>query len=170
MLFRSPLHSLLLVPDAIEGPIQVFHKSFPDFLTDPRRCKDKRFFVDPAIHHTELLLSCLSLMKQSLKKNICDLDDYAVLSRVEDLPLRRRVHIGDSLEYACRFWTRHLMETPAHGDDVEQVQKAIEEFFTTHLLFWIEVLIILGSLDVSGYAINEIKQWYILVSFEQFIC
>jgi len=30
------LHSLLLVPDNMEGPIRVFHKSFPDFLTDPK--------------------------------------------------------------------------------------------------------------------------------------
>jgi len=109
-------------------------------------------------------------MKNRLKKNICNLDDYAVLNRVKDLPLHRRGHIGDSLEYACCFWTRHLMETPTHGDEVEEVQKAIEEFFTRHLLFWIEVLIIIGSLDVSVYAINEIRQWYILVSFEWFMC
>ena len=29
------LHSLLLVPEAIEDPVQVFHKSFSHFLTDP---------------------------------------------------------------------------------------------------------------------------------------
>ena len=28
------LHSLLLVPDGTEDPVQIFHKSFPDFLTD----------------------------------------------------------------------------------------------------------------------------------------
>ena len=33
------LHSLLLVPDTIEDPIHIFHKSFPDFLMDPERCK-----------------------------------------------------------------------------------------------------------------------------------
>ena len=29
------LHSVLLVPDNMEDPILTFHKSFPDFLTDP---------------------------------------------------------------------------------------------------------------------------------------
>jgi hypothetical protein len=29
------LHSLLLVPENMEDPIWIFHKSFPDFLTDP---------------------------------------------------------------------------------------------------------------------------------------
>jgi len=42
------LHSVLLVSDNTEDPIQAFHKSFPDFLMDPVRCKDERFFVEPA--------------------------------------------------------------------------------------------------------------------------
>jgi len=31
-----PLHSLLLVPTSKNGPIRIFHKSFPDFLMDKR--------------------------------------------------------------------------------------------------------------------------------------
>jgi len=54
------LHSLLLVPDNMDDPIQTFHKSFPDFLTDPERCKDKHFFVEPAIHNAEILLACIA--------------------------------------------------------------------------------------------------------------
>ena len=30
------LHSVLLVPDSTEDPVGIFHKSFPDFLTDPQ--------------------------------------------------------------------------------------------------------------------------------------
>ena len=30
-----PLHSLLLIPDNMKEPIRIFHKSFPDFFTDP---------------------------------------------------------------------------------------------------------------------------------------
>ena len=156
--------SLLLIPDSIEDPIQAFHKSFPDFLTNPRRCKDKRFFVDPPVHHTELLFSCLNLMKKRLKRNICNLDNYAVLSRVDDLSTHQKSHIGGALEYACCFWTRHLIKTPNNGQDTEKVQKAIDEFFSTYLLFWIEVLAIMGDLDTGVYAINDIQQWYISVS------
>ena len=59
----SPLHPLLLVPEIEADPIRVFHKSFPDFLTDPERCKDGRFFINPSVHHRDILLSCLGLMK-----------------------------------------------------------------------------------------------------------
>jgi hypothetical protein len=72
-------------PTSTATPIRVFHKSFPDFLTDQNRCKDQRFFVEPATHHTEILFSCLKLMKERLRRNICNLDDYAVLHEVNDL-------------------------------------------------------------------------------------
>jgi hypothetical protein len=62
------------------------------------------------------------------------------------------------------FWTKHLARIPGSGPDVEEVQKAIDKFFTTHLLFWIEVLSLMGNLDVGVYALNDIQQWYMLVS------
>ena len=159
------LHSLLSVPDSEDEPMQVFHKSFPDFLTDPSRCKDPRFFVDPGVHHEDILFSCLDLMKTHLKKNICDLDDYAVLSQVEDLSARRERCIGSSLEYACRFWARHLASVPGDGPHAERVQEAIDEFFAKRLLCWIEVLSIVGHLGVAVHAINDVRQWYISVSY-----
>ena len=162
----NSIHSLLLIPESAEDSIRVFHKSFPDFLTNPKRCQDMRFFVDPPIHHMEILLSCLDLMEERLKRNICDLDDHAVLGDVDDLSSQQRKgHIGDGLEYACQFWTKHLVKCPVSGYDVERVQKAIDKFFTTHLLFWIEVLIIMRNLDVSVHSINDIQQWYTLVSY-----
>ena len=159
------LHSLLHIPDSEDEPIRVFHKSFPDFLTDRRRCKDERFFVDPGVHHEELLFSCLDLMKKDLKKNICGLDNYAVLSEVEDLSARREKCIGDSLGYACRFWTKHLAKVPRDGLHAKRVQEAIGEFFAKRLLWWVEVLSIVGHLAAAVPAIDDVRQWYISVSY-----
>ena len=164
------LHSLLLVPESTEDPIRAFHKSFPDFLTDPVRCKDKQFFVEPAVHHEEVLLSCLHLMGKRLKRNICNLDGYAVLSEIKDLSTCKKDHIGEALEYACRFWSKHLLMVPSSGSHVGGVQKAIKEFFTRHLLYWIEVLALMGNLDVGVHAINDVEQWYALVSALQTVC
>ena len=108
-------------------------------------------------------------MKKRLKRNICNLDDHAVLSKVKDLSTHQKTYIGSALEYACCFWTRHLVKTLANGSNAEEVQKAIDEFFATYLLFWIEVLAIMGNLDVGVYAINDIQQWYISVSFDEYI-
>ena len=152
------LHSVLLFPSNKADPIRIFHKSFPDFLMDQERCKDKRFFINPLIHHREILLSCLSLMKERLRKNICNLDDYVLSDNCEE-------HIGDDLKYACQFWVKHLVEIPSTGHGFEELHKAINEFSTTCLLFWIEVLGLTRNLDASVYALNDIQQWYNSVSY-----
>jgi hypothetical protein len=159
-----PLHSVLLVPDNKEDPIRAFHKSFPDFLTDPERCKDKRFFINPSVHHQEILLSCLDLMAKRLRRNICGLDDHDSHDKFKHLPALRRTHIGDALEYACKFWARHLMEIPSNNHNIKEVHEAIDKFFTTQLLYWIEVLGLMGKLDVGPYAINDVGKWYTSVS------
>ena len=159
------LHSLLLVPVDRNDPIRIVHKSFRDFLIDSGRCTDHRFFVNPSIHHREILLSCLSVMDKMLKKNICELDDYVLLSEVEDLPDRQRDHIGDALGYACRFWTKHLLKVTDNSLDAEEVKQAVNRFFTTHLLSWIEVLSLMENLNVGIYAFNDLQQWYLLVSY-----
>ena len=160
------LHSVLLFPSNNHDPIQIFHKSFPDFLMDSRRCGDYKFFINPSVHHQEILLSCLDLMKERLKKNICNLDNYILLSDIHDIPIRRKEHIGAALEYSCQFWTKHLLVIPSSGNEIGKVSKAIDEFFTKYLLFWVEVLIIMGNLDSGIYAINNIRQWYTSVSYK----
>ena len=115
-------------------------------------------------HHTEILLSCLNLIRERLKRNICKLEDYTILSEVKDLSTYQKDYIGDALEYACCFWTKHLLEVPGNSSHIEQVQKAIDEFFTTYLLFWVEVLSLTRNLNVGVYALNNIEQWYMLVS------
>jgi len=160
------LHSVLLVPDSTEDPVRVIHKSFPDFLTNPGRCTDNRFFIDP-LTHKEILLSCLNVMKKRLKRNICKLDNHTVLSKVEDIPTLRATYIGNTLEYACQFWTHHLAQIPGNSDGGEDVQKAIEDFFTTGFLFWVEVLILTRNLEIGLHALHNIEQWYTLVSHMQ---
>jgi len=161
------LHSLLLVPENTEDPIQAFHKSFPDFLTDPARCKDKRFLVEPAVHHAEILLSCLNLMRRGLKKNICNLPNHTVLSEVKDLSACCKDHIGDALKYACCFWTKHLLMIPVSSSCIKEVEKGINQFFTTCLPYWIEVLALTGNLGMGVHAINDVEQWCALVSAVQ---
>jgi len=158
------LHSLLLVPEDPEDPIRAFHKSFPDFLTDPLQCKDKQFYVDPAIHHAQILLSCLDLMRKRLKKNICKLDNHTVLSEVKDLSACCKEHIGDALKYACCFWTKHLLMIPGSTSCIKEVEEGINQFFTTCLPYWIEVLALTGNLGTGVHAINDVEQWCALVS------
>ena len=163
-----PIRPFLAMNNGVDE-VRVFHKSFPDFLTDPNRCTDQRFFVDPSVHHREILLLCLDLMKGRLKRNMCNLDDYAVLNDIKDLPDRRSACIGTALHYACTFWAKHLTKVPSGDSKVGEVKKSVDDFFNTNLLFWFEVLSLTRNLDVGIYAINDIRQWYISVSCRKFV-
>lgn len=95
-------------------------------------------------------------MKGELKKNICHLGDHVVLSKVKDISTCKKVYIGDALEYACCFWANQLMKIASNSPNIKKVQEAADEFFTTHLLYWIKVLSLTQNLDTGVCSLNDI--------------
>jgi len=159
----STLYPLLVIPESIEDPVCIIHRSLFDYFTDSTRCTD-RFFVDPSVHHTEILFSCLGLMRERLKNDPHNPDDSAILGRVKDLSTHQGAYTGDALEYAYCFWTNHLMKIPNSSPHVAEIQKAVDEFSTTHLQCWVEILSLTRNIDTAIYAINNVWQWYTQVS------
>ena len=118
-LLLSSAHSLLTLHEDIDHPVRPFHKSFPDFIVDPARCANPRFHVYPPDQHKELLIGCLELMNRSLEQNMCKLPDGLINSEVDDLGGRTKKYIHRPLEYACRSWHKHLIDTtPAHRPEI----------------------------------------------------
>ena len=56
------------------------------------------------------------------------------------------------------------METIGSIYGIEEVSSAINNFFETHFLYWIEVLSLTGNLGIGVYAMKNIEQWYAAVS------
>ena len=145
----SLLHSLLILEEDTDEPVRPFHKSFPDFITDPARCTNQRFRVHPPDQHVELLGGCLEIMNRELERNMCELPDGVINSEVIDLKERTEERIGRALEYACRSWYKHLVGTmPAH------IAPVLHEFLEKKFLFWLEVLSVLG---VAREAVNALE-------------
>ena len=150
------IQSLLALHDDVKHPIQPFHKSFPDFITDPTRCTDTRFYI-PSDYHTQLALHCLELMGESLEKNMCSLPDYALNSKVGDLPRKiEESNIRGALEYACRSWHKHLITTK---DQVADVVPTLCCFLEEKFLFWLEVLSVLGTIGDAAHALDATIKW-----------
>ena len=82
------IQSFLKLHKDPDSPVLPFHKSFPDFITNPLRCPDERFHISPRTSHLKLVLSCLKLMNGSLEQNILSLPSYVLNSEVEDLEAR----------------------------------------------------------------------------------
>ena len=153
----SSVHSLLTFQEDDNQPVRPFHKSFPDFIVDPARCANPRFRVCPHDQHMELLIGCLGLMTRSLELNMCKLPDGAINSEVDDLKGRTKECISQALEYTCRSWHKHLVDTtPAHRP---KITSALHRFLERKFLFWLEVLSVLGVAREAVNALEVAARW-----------
>ncbi len=137
-------------------PIIPLHTSFRDFVTN--RDKSGDFYVDVRDAHHQLALSCLDLLLNSLKFNICDLEtSYLANNDVEDLNTRVDKHIPPALLYACRFWDDHLKHTGFKTDVFEKVEKLFKEKF----LFWLEALSLTRNIGLAPSAFATLNMWLV---------
>ena len=74
------LHSVLDIPPGKEGPIRLIHPSFRDFLLNEDRCLDPQFSVAEEAAHKDLFVSCLNLLSNKLRKDICNLRHPSTLA------------------------------------------------------------------------------------------
>lgn len=139
----NPLHSVLSIPSRVDSPIRLFHLSFRDFLVDPTR-RAGEFWIDEAKYHGMLCHRCIQLMRQHLKRDICGLQ----------LPGKLRSEVSQQIidaalppeaQYACRYWVYHLKESKCSIQDGGPAHS----FLTSHLLYWLESLGLLGRITES---------------------
>ena len=156
-LFLTAIQSLLVLSEEDPAtPVKLFHKSFPDFITNPTRCLDNRFYIPPGNLHHELVLSCLKLMNRTLEQNMLSLPNYALNSEVVDLPKKVEDQISIGLQYACKSWYNHLVRTK---EDVTDITSALHCFFGDKFLAWLEVLSVLGAARNAVIALETLILW-----------
>jgi hypothetical protein len=137
----NPLRSVLNVSENRNSPIRLLHPSFRDFLLD-QRCLDDQFRISGKKAHSDLAESCLKVMSNGLKRDICRLRmPGALTSEVESSDIVRYLPI--SVLYACRYWVDHLQrgDISLCGDNGQ-----VHIFFQEHFLHWLEALSLIGKL------------------------
>ena len=155
----SSIHSVLILQEDINCPVQPFHKSFTDFIIDPERCTNLRFHISPSYHHSQLLVSCLDLMGRMLEKNMCKLPDGVANSDVDDLKERIEEYIDPTLQYACRSWHAHLFGGRSTSVNTPEITSALHRFMENKFLFWLEVLSVLGAVTSAVDAMRAAVDW-----------
>jgi hypothetical protein len=156
MLYLRLIQSLLLLDDDSCQPVKPFHKSFPDFIMDPSRCADERFYISPGHLHSELVANCLRVMSEGLKRNLLSLPDYSLNSEVGDLETRIKNCIGVPLEYACRSWHNHL---PTGQEDSIGLIPHLQLFLEEKFLAWLEVVSVLKATRGAVVALEQLMSW-----------
>jgi hypothetical protein len=157
------LHSVILVPSDETKEIRIFHKSFPDFLQDDKRCTDTRLHINPKTYHGNMALSCLKLVK-GLKRNPCSLPSFTMNQDIQDPPQLLENKIGSAVQYACIYWARHIWLSPTSEDFAEQIVD-----LATNMLQnpspWIEVMSLGNHLEEVVHSMNILVDWPDAVSY-----
>ena len=167
ILFLTLIQSLLALGEDSNQPVKPFHKSFPDFIIDPSRCTNTRFYISPGPLHSELVTNCLRVMNDGLEQNILSLPEYALNSEVQDLQARIDSRISTALQYACQSWHNHLTET---DKDITNFIPALRIFLENGFLPWLEVLSVLGDLGGAVVALEKLMTWSQEVCFIAVSC
>ncbi|EIN09362.1 WD40 repeat-like protein, partial [Punctularia strigosozonata HHB-11173 SS5] len=161
--FQYTEHILSFLGSLISGvsrpdiPIRPLHSSFRELLLEPDR--SGTYCVAPSRESVESMISSSSLriLRTSLKFNICRLEtSYLLNSEIQDMPDRVALYISPGLSYSCRFWSAHLEGTPLDDGQLHDIESL---FSTAKILFWIEVLSILGSLGTAAPALGTLLKW-----------
>jgi hypothetical protein len=161
-LLLTSVQSLLILDEDPTQPVKPFHKSFPDFITNPSRCTNTRFYISPRNLHLELAVGCLGLINDRLEQNLLSLPDYALNSEVEDLQTRIDDQISVALQYACQHWHVHLTVA---GGDVSGVISSLHFFLEEKFLAWLEVVSVLGVVKGAVIALEKLVPWLQEVCF-----
>lgn len=149
----QPLGSLLSGVSHDDIPVRPLHSSFRDFLIDDAR--SGQFYVDLDEHNENLLMGSLKAMR-GLYFNICGLKtSHLNNEHQEDLEVAIKENISVSLSYACRYWAVHLEDS----EFSKEILKELRAFMHTRLLYWFEVLSLLGSFKVAYKALPMIDMW-----------
>ncbi|KAH8776242.1 hypothetical protein F5883DRAFT_544196 [Diaporthe sp. PMI_573] len=134
------LHSVLDVPKSSIFPVRLLHLSFRDFLVDFKQRDRNPFWVDEEETHRQLAERCLTILKEHLRTDICDLQSPATLRTNVD-PLKVNLCLPPEVQYACFYWTDHTHKARSAFDLTNDVYT----FLSQHFLHWLEVLSLLGK-------------------------
>ena len=161
------MHSVLAPFDEGSNPTyKVHHKSFPDFITNPRACPPEYWIEEPK-HHLELAKHCLQTMNEQLQFNICQVSVADQYKELAALPELNQEKLTEELKYAVCNWATHLHKSdPKYFD--EDIQQLLLDFARIHLMHWLEALAYLGQLDTAFSTLQEALTT--LVSDLRFAC
>jgi hypothetical protein len=155
----SDLHSVLDVPENSVYLIRLLHPSFRDFLLSKERCHNPQLWVDEKQVHLGLAESCLRLLSNRLKRDICSLHNPGAL-RADLESHRIEQFLPPEVQYACIYWIQHLQRSGARLSDNVQ----IHNFVRKHFLHWLEALALMGKISDGADILNTLESLLLTVS------
>ncbi|CEL55848.1 Vegetative incompatibility protein HET-E-1 OS=Podospora anserina GN=HET-E1 PE=4 SV=1 [Rhizoctonia solani AG-1 IB] len=148
-----PLQSVIHV-SARSDVASTLHASFPEFILNPLRSGP--FSCDRKALNKDLASRCFDVMEQQLRFNLCGLESsYVFDCDVPNIEARVEAAISPELFYACRFWSKHLIENIA----CETLIQSLDAFLSIRFLFWMEVINLKEWMENGPHVLMDAKTW-----------
>jgi hypothetical protein len=136
--------------------IYFVHQSAKDYFTSGKG--SRILFVSQAEEHYKITCRLLSLMSETLKRDICDLKFPGLLLNeikggINQEPL-------ESIRYACSYWVDHLRDAGHDKNQIDHLRQTghlhlrqidlldggkVHMFLQKHFLHWLEALSLIGN-------------------------
>ncbi|KAI9901005.1 hypothetical protein N3K66_005267 [Trichothecium roseum] len=148
----NSLHSVLVIRNDPNQPVQVFHESFRSFLVE-------NFGVDLKRAHRNIFSRCMKIMPKTLQMDICSIgnmgvDIKAIPSTAIDncLPLQ--------VKYACEYWLDHLEDLDQADCEAAPLvdDGTVHTFLKKLFLHWLEALCLMEKIHVAIFSTRRLRR------------
>ena len=154
-----------------------YHASFLDFIFTEARSdfrigeKDFAFSCNEPAHHSLLGESCFSIMKNEksgLRFNMGNIKSSFLFDRDNAIALSEQINqnISAVLRYSSSHWTHHLPLPQLVNTD--NLCFCILDFLQIRVLFWIEVMNLLGLSNQCTPMLQFAREWVLKVRIVKF--
>jgi hypothetical protein len=153
------LSSVLFLPDDTDTSrfIRPLHQSFPDFILQRGGHIHPELTLDPTTAAGHINELCLRQCNDHLHLDMCDIHDPSLFN--DEIPNWEALVsncIPEALRYSCKFWPVHCLEHIRAAGSHCPLPSGLEEFCTTHLLHWVEVLSLIKGLHTVRRVLPEL--------------
>lgn len=140
------LQAILKIPKDNIDLLRLHHTLFRDFLLNKDWCE--KFWVDEKKVHENIIVDCIQLMSQTLKKDVCEMHvSENQVSQIKSSQIKEC--LPPEIQYAYLYWVQHLQRS---GSQINNDDKA-HRFLQVHLLHWLETF---GWIDKISEGIRAI--------------
>ena len=164
---EAVLHKLHAVLYTQDDRVFWYHASFPDFILDRARIgeDDIAFWCNEPDHHKFLSESCFRVMEiepSGLRFNMGNITSSFLFDR-NNVELSEQVNknINAVLRYSSRHWAHHLPLSQSVVTD--NLCRCISDFLQVRVLFWIEVMNLLGLRNQCAPILQHARKWVLKV-------
>ncbi|KAF9472699.1 hypothetical protein BDN70DRAFT_900343 [Pholiota conissans] len=145
----ASLHAVLYTEN---DKVFSYHKSFTDFIFNENRAK--KFWCNPQKFHLLLSRICFNIMNSELRFNIANIQSSFLLDCDNAaLPDAIKQNISPVMRYTCHNWVYHLSLA-----DSNKLADTLTNFLKLPVLFWIEVMNLMGSRGLCEYMLRGARK------------